>query len=502
MIDVAGNPDYRIDPYTDDLIKRLIELRATTKTTQRTAEHQGDLETAAQLEATQQGMKITANATAYGIPIEINVVEHRTKVLVTVHRPDGTSYRTPTKRAEEPGRYFHPLVATLVASGGRLLLETATALARRAGGRHAMCDTDGLFIAATHTGRRIACPGGDQRLPDGREAITTATWDAIAREVVAPFEALNPYDRNAIPGSILKMEKENFHPDTGEQREIECLSIAAKRYAIFTRGATDCPIIVGHSSDPKRSRHGLGHLLRPTHPEEDWITDWWTHLICIELGIPSEEPTWFGDIAAGAITVTTPHEERLWDTYNHSRPYAHRVRPWNFAMAAHTTRLHRGTGGPRSLTAPLENAASARRTTAWVDRHDQADVHYRARTVDTADHIPGAIPVLTYRDYFDEYRAHPEHKAVGPDGQPCHAWTRGLLTPPIIESTPTLLMIGKESLPRVTDDPDPSEPISAEIVYVERSCPGCGVALTHRQMYCSDRCRKRVSRGVHRRAPK
>ncbi len=64
-------------------------------------------------------MKITANATAYGIPIEINVVEHRTKVPVTVHRPDGTSYRTRTKHTEEPGRYVHPLVATLVASGGR-----------------------------------------------------------------------------------------------------------------------------------------------------------------------------------------------------------------------------------------------------------------------------------------------------------------------------------------------------------------------------------------------
>jgi hypothetical protein len=54
-------------------------------------------------------MKITANATAYGIPIEINVVEHRTKVWATVHRPDGSTYRAHTRRTEEPGRYFHPL---------------------------------------------------------------------------------------------------------------------------------------------------------------------------------------------------------------------------------------------------------------------------------------------------------------------------------------------------------------------------------------------------------
>jgi hypothetical protein len=493
VIEVAGNPDYRVDPYTDDLIKRLIELRATTKAAQVEAEQRGDLETAAQLEAIQQGMKITANATAYGIPIEINVVEHRTKVPVTIYRPDGTSYRTRTKRTEEPGRYFHPLVATLVASGGRLLLESAITLGREAGGRHVMCDTDGLFIAATPNGSIVACPGGDTRLPDGREALTTATWDAITGEVVAQFEALNPYDRGAVPGSVLKMERENFHPDTGEQREIECFSIAAKRYAIFAHGADGRPAIVGRD-DPKRSRHGLGHLLRPTTAEADWITEWWTHLICIELRVPSNEPTWFGDIAAGALTVTTPHEERLWDTYNHRLPYQQRVRPWNFAMTAHPTRLYRSTTGPRSLTAPLQDTPAGRRTAAWLDRHDQTGVHYRACTANTADHIPGAIQVLTYSDYFHEYRSHPEHKALSPDGRSCHAWTRGLLQSSSVAAAARLLRIGKESLPTADDDPDPSEPPSPEIVYADRRCTGCGTGLTDRQIYCSDRCRKRESR--------
>ena len=71
---------------------------------------------------------------------------------------------------------LHPLIATLVASGSRLLLATAITRARRAGGAHVMCDTDGLFIAATTDGRDIACPGGPERLPDGRPAITTASW--------------------------------------------------------------------------------------------------------------------------------------------------------------------------------------------------------------------------------------------------------------------------------------------------------------------------------------
>jgi hypothetical protein len=102
------------------------------------------------------------------------------------------------------------------------------------------------------------------------------------------------------------------------------------------------------------------------------------------------------------------------------------------------------------------------------------------------------VPVLTYGAYFHEYRGRPEHKALGPDGQPCHAWAQGLLRPPTVEAAPTLLRIGKESLPAADDDPDPSEPIGHEIVYVERIGPGCGEALTDRQETCSDRCRKRL----------
>jgi len=161
-------------------------------------------------------------------------------------------------------------------------------------------------------------------------------------------------------------------------------------------------------------------------------------------------------------------------------------------MTAHPKRLHRGTKGPRSLTAPLQSTPDRRLTTLWIDRHEPANTTYLARTGSTADQIPGTVPVQTYRDYFDEYRAHPEHKSLGTDGERCHAWTRGLLKPPPIEAAPTLLRIGKESLPATDDDPDPSEPIGPEIIYIERVCPVCGEALTDRQETCSDRCRKRL----------
>jgi hypothetical protein len=166
-------------------------------------------------------------------------------------------------------------------------------------------------------------------------------------------------------------------------------------------------------------------------------------------------------------------------------------------MTAHPARLHRSTGGPRSLTAPREDRADRRRATSWVDRHADEGQTYGARSGSTADHVAGHIPVLSYRDYFSEYRAHPEHKALAVDGTTCHPWTRGVLQPPTV-TTERLVRIGKESRPSGDEEPDPSEPATSEIVYAERSCPSCGKALNPRQVYCSEGCRKRHTRHVER----
>ena len=305
-----------------------------------------------------------------------------------------------------------------------------------------------------------------------------------------------------MPGSILKIEDENYDPTTGTRRQVECFSISAKRYCLFTREPDGAPIIVGDDRKRKRSKHGIGHLLPPIPGSHDYITEWWTHLLRVELAYPATTPAWFDDIAAGALTVTTPHTLRAWKTYNQDRAYADQVRPFNFAMTAHPIRLkRRQPGTPRTLVAPLQADPEDRRHANWIAKDDRTGRHYTARTTNPAYHIPDTVPVLTYGTYFHEYRGRPEHKALGPDDQPCHAWTQGLLKPPTIEAAPTLLRIGKESLPSADDEPDPSEPTDSEIVYTERVytervCTVCGELLTERQVYCSDRCRKRASRCV------
>ena len=124
-------------------------------------------------------MKIEANAIAYGIPIEMNITEHLRLKDLTLILSDESRYPCRSRRVEAPGRWFNPLIATLVSSGGRLLLATAISLLHRQGGEYALCDTDSLFAVATRNGGLIRCPGGPHRLPDGSEAVFAFSHEQV-----------------------------------------------------------------------------------------------------------------------------------------------------------------------------------------------------------------------------------------------------------------------------------------------------------------------------------
>jgi hypothetical protein len=134
---------------------------------------------------------------------------------------------------EEPGRFFYPPLAALITAGARLMLTLLERSITDLGGTWAFCDTDSMAIVATEEGGLIPCPGGPHRLADGGAAIRALSWVQV-NDVVTRFEALNPYDRAAVPGSILKVEDVNFDPGTGVRRELRCQAISAKRYALFT----------------------------------------------------------------------------------------------------------------------------------------------------------------------------------------------------------------------------------------------------------------------------
>src|SRR5262249_49078036 len=176
-----------------------------------------------------------------------------------------TPFTAKVAAPEEPGEFCFPPLAACITGAARLMLAVLERCVTDAGGTYAFCDTDSMGIVATERGGLIACPGGPYRLPKGDAAIEALPWGTV-EAIRERFAALNPYDHAVVPGSILKVEDENFAPVTRERRQLYCYAISAKRYCLYNLDASGEPIL------RKVSEHGLGGVyLDPTHPGE--LTD-------------------------------------------------------------------------------------------------------------------------------------------------------------------------------------------------------------------------------------
>jgi hypothetical protein len=323
---VSGNPDYRVDPYNDDLFKRVIELRQTVKAKLKIASA-GSRDA---LKAEEQALKILANSTSYGIFVEINVTDLDETDNRICFGPSGKGFSVETTKLEEPGRYFHPLLATLITGAARLMLGIAERLTLEEGLDWAFCDTDSMAIAKP-------------------EEMSNEDFFVAAQNVREWFNPLNPY---STEGPLFKIEDANFHLGSNgkELAPLFCLAISAKRYVLFNLDAEGQPII------RKASAHGLGHLL-PPYGEQDapgsipapqlslneigverWQYDLWFQIICGALeGHPDEvDPSYHPALdkpAASRYGATTPKLLRWFKTYNQNRAYRDQVKPFNFLLA-------------------------------------------------------------------------------------------------------------------------------------------------------------------------
>ena len=319
-----------VDPRTQDFFRVVIEER---KRTQR----DGALPET-ERERLDKALKVTANAGSYGIFAQMDRKEQPggSKVPVTVWNSDGQPFTTKVAAPEEPGPYCFPPLAALITSAARLMLALLECSVRERAGSYVFCDTDSLAIVASKDGGLLACPGGEHRLTDGRDAVKALSWPEV-EEVRQKFATLNPYDPEAVPGSVLKAEDENFDEDSGEQRELFCYAISAKRYVLYTLDSDGCPLI------RKPSRHGLGHLLNPSDPdshERDWIEEIWRYIIAVDvLGQTPAEPAWFGRPALGRVGINDPRTLALFKALNKGKPYSERVKPQNFLLSAQVAPL-------------------------------------------------------------------------------------------------------------------------------------------------------------------
>jgi hypothetical protein len=325
--------------------------------------------------------------------------------------------------APEPGgSWYFPILASWITSGAHLLLAVVERLVSDAAGVWALMDTDSAAIVATEHGGLVPCPGGDRRMPDGREAVYALSWEEVRTKVIESLRALNPYRGEAGKESVLKIEKENFNPD-GTQRQLFAYSVSSKRYCMFVENQDAERVIV------KASAHGLGFLYPPfedkdrKHKEHQWIWDAWEHILALELDGPdaarAKRKPYFDPPAMMQIAITTP---ALLTRFKGLSGF----RPLNFMMLAVQLmgEISNGSQSKLCLVTQFTKDRDAWRTAIYRDISTGDE--YTLYDED-ASSKPGQIDAMCYGGIIERHRFHPEPKFCGPDGQPCGRNTRGLL---------------------------------------------------------------------------
>ena len=398
-IDIAGNPEYRVDPNTTDFFTRVIELRQSVKVRMKAAT--GDERT--RLDTEQNSLKICANSTSYGIWIEVNVETLPKRRPLTVHSTTSDPFSFASDKAEQPGRYFHPLLGSLITGAARLMLAITERLITDNGLKWAFCDTDSMAIAKPAT----------MRDAEFRERVIG---------IVDWFGSLNPYD---FDGSILKVEDVNGSLANGAPEPLYCLAISSKRYALFNIGVDGAPVM------RKVSAHGLGHLLppygeanAPAHlptPDDSvlrdgthrWHCDLWHQIVTAALsGKPDRVSLDFHQALSGpAISryaATSPELLRWFGRYNADRPYRDQVKPFGFLFSMTQAFQSDQEGTIATLRRGRRKAVRKVRPVAPFDR-DHSTALASAFDRGGGEPVP-ASALKSYADALAQYHLSPESK--------------------------------------------------------------------------------------------
>jgi len=335
-----------------------------------------------------------------------------------------------------------------------------------------MEDTDSMALVATEQGGLVPCAGGPHRMPDGRDAIKALSWKQVDK-ISKRFAVLNPYEGEAGSGSILKIEDDNRDPKTGNPRQLYCLAISAKRYALFlldNKGEpvllrSSCPFcgrknkpnvvqcvkchkpIQVNNEEDRWSEHGLGHFLNPTDPEDEdreWIAQAWLGMIRKGLGLRTEIPHFESLPAVGRVTISSPAVMRPLANMNTGKKYCDQLKPFNFLLSCHVKQLGHPVGTDPTrfhLITPYNLDPREWLKTEWIDQY--SGKHYRI-TSEGHHGTRQTARVKTYAEVLREYEFHPESKCADAYGKPCGKQTVGLLQRRHIQIE-IIKYIGKES---------------------------------------------------------
>ena len=277
---------------------------------------------AARYKASADGLKTTAVSISYGIFCEVNTDEE-TKInkqerLEEVRKRrwyycGHRLHKAFSRREENAGKFYCPIISTLVTSGSHLLQAMLDSEARDRGLIPAYMDTDSYFF-----GRN-------------KDRLTREEFAAEVREIKDKVQRLSPYK----PGiELLKIEAEG-----------DALITSAKRYIVY-RTEHDPLSGVRKIISVKVSAHGLGgyvppddyEALVPMSEEElkemgvhQWIVDVWTAIIQKEVFGDFELWQALGDKLRG-IPARAQVTMSTWRLFEYYRKFIPGLKPFDFVF--------------------------------------------------------------------------------------------------------------------------------------------------------------------------
>ncbi len=277
-----------INPEKEDFIRYLIEHRLEIK--QKLKKDPGNKD----LKKEDFIAKIIANATSYGIFVEVNTENEKTDAEIYGISP----FTCRVEKKEQFGRAFNPILATMLTSGSRLILAMVEAYVHEKNGYFAYCDTDSLFVN-----------------PE------------IVGDIQEFFRLLNPY---TTPVEMFKVEKDG---KGNPLHDVWFYGISAKRYCLYRKDGDDIEIL-------KHSSHGLGTILGISETE---IRQIWRDILGIHYGLLTRET--FAEkhrhkFVMGRLALTSPFVLRRFNKINKDR----KLKPFNFVIAGVGNKIDPSTG--------------------------------------------------------------------------------------------------------------------------------------------------------------
>jgi len=248
----------------------------------------------------------------------------------------------------------------------------------------------------------------------------------------------------------LKSRTTTSTPHTGLQRQLWCLAISAKRYALFVRDETGEPQLLRqgvNNHEDHLSEHGLGHLLNPSDPDSEdpeWISRGWLSIVRRALDLPTQALEFESKPAVGRVSVSSPHVFDAFKHLNKRIAYAEQIKPFNFLLSCHVRQLGHPAGTDPArfhLVAPFENDPRKWTRMSWIDQYSGR----RYKVTVTGSHgSRGSARVKTHGEVLREYEFHPEAKCADSTGRPCGKQTKGLLQRRRVR-VESIKYVGKES---------------------------------------------------------